>query len=209
MASEYAIHRFVGHGKLRHPAKGWDRLTPSGLASAFNVEHVAHHTNTQYFAPTSHKLAAASAVIPALGLALTPFVGPRRALSYGVGFAATYGAYEFIHRRIHTHAPRNAFGRWARRHHLAHHYKSPRTNHGVTSPIFDRLFGTHVPADKVKVPWQSPPLWLVDPATGDVRGEYRSEYELSRKRGGAAADETASPPVVDPAAARDASTGAH
>jgi len=200
MASEYAIHRFVGHGKLRHAPKGWGRLAPSGLAAAFNVEHVAHHTNTQYFAPSSHKLLAATAVIPTLGAVLTPFVGPRRAVSFGVGFAVAYGSYELVHRRIHTHAPRNAFGRWARRNHLAHHYRSPRMNHGVTSPIFDRLFGTHTPTEKLRVPWQSPPLWLVDPGTGQVRPEYQGEYELSARRPDAA---------NKPATETDGRLGAH
>ncbi len=181
IASEYAIHRFVGHGPLRAAPKGWGRLAPSGIAAAFNVEHVAHHTNTSYFAPTTHKLGAAAATIPTVTALMTPFVGLRRAASFGVGFSAMYGTYEFLHRRIHTHPPKNAYGRWLRRHHLLHHHKSPRMNHGVTTDLLDRVFGTLTPLEKVRIPWQSPPPWLVD-EKGAVRPEFADDYELSARR---------------------------
>lgn len=179
LASEYAIHRFVGHGPLRRAPEGRERLTPKGIAAAFNVEHVAHHTDTSYFAPTSQKILAASVAIPVVGAALTPFVGVRRAVSFACGLTAMYGTYEFLHRRVHTHPPKNAYGRWLRKHHLLHHYKTPKMNHGVTTPLFDHLFGTLVPAEKVRVPRQSPPPWLIDPATGDLRAEYQADYELA------------------------------
>lgn len=182
MASEYAIHRFVGHGPTKKmPARFVERLTPSGLAAAFNAEHVAHHADTSYFAPTSQKLLAATVAIPAIGAALTPFLGPRRAGSLALGFALTYGAYEVIHRRVHTHAPKGRFGRWARHHHLLHHHKTPKLNHGVTSPIFDHLFGTYQPAEKVRVPEAAAPRWLVD-ADGEVLPCYQAEYEIVARK---------------------------
>lgn len=182
MASEYAIHRFVGHGPGRTlPSSLRERLTPAGLAAAFNTEHVAHHKNTSYFAPTSQKLLAASVALPALGAALSPVLGVRRAAAFAGGFALTYGAYEVLHRRIHTHAPRGPFGRWARRHHLLHHHKTPKLNHGVTSPLFDHLFGTHQGAERVRVPAAAAPRWLVD-AKGEVLPRYQAEYEIVARR---------------------------
>ena len=182
-ASEYLIHRFVGHGPKRAPKESLlQRLTPCGLAYEFNREHLAHHADPSYFAPTPRKLAAAAAVIPALAGALTPVVGPRRAFSFAVGYGAAYGTYEFIHRRIHTHPPRGAYGRWARHHHLLHHHKTPRENHGVTTPLFDYLFGTKSELEKVRVPRKHPPDWLVDQATGEVAVEYADDYELVPRR---------------------------
>jgi hypothetical protein len=32
----------------------------------------------------------------------------------------------------------------------------------------------------VKVPRQSPPAWLVDPATGEVRTAFAADYSLTR-----------------------------
>lgn len=182
-ASEYAIHRFIGHGPKRTPKESFlARLTPRGLAAEFNREHLAHHADPSYFAPTPRKLAAAAAVLPVMAGALTPIVGSRRAVSFAVGFGVVYGAYELIHRRIHTHAPHSRYARWARHHHLLHHHKTPRENHGVTTPIFDYLFGTKSELEKVRVPRKHPPDWLVDPASGEVRVEYADDYELVPRR---------------------------
>ncbi len=178
-ASEYALHRFVGHGPMRRPeASLLKKLTPAGLAAEFNAEHVAHHADTTYFAPTPRKLRAAAVAIPALGGLLTPFVGARRAFSFAVGFAVTYGAYEVLHRRIHTHPPRGPYGRWARRHHLHHHHKTPKQNHGVTSPLFDLVFSTYAPPHRVKVPQAAAPAWMIDRATGRARPELADDYEI-------------------------------
>ena len=46
--AEYAVHRGLGH--------------KSGLKNPFTVEHLAHHADTSYFAPTPKKLVAATIV---------------------------------------------------------------------------------------------------------------------------------------------------
>lgn len=177
-ASEYAIHRFVGHGPKRSPPSSLlARLTPAGLAAEFNREHLAHHTDPMYFAPTERKLLAAAAATPVMMSALAPIVGVRRAASFGAGFAVAYGAYEVLHRRIHTHPPRGAYGRWMRRHHLLHHYKTPRSNHGVTSSVWDIAFGTLIEKERVRIPERSAPVWLLD-AEGRVRPELADDYEI-------------------------------
>jgi hypothetical protein len=177
-ASEYAIHRFVGHGPKRTPAATrLGRLTPRGLAAEFNREHLAHHTDPSYFAPTERKVLAAAATVPAIAAVLAPVIGPRRALSFAGGFAVTYGAYEVLHRRVHTHPPRGAYGRWLRRNHLHHHHRTPRANHGVTTPFWDHVALTHQPPERLRVPRRSAPPWLVGD-DGRVRPELAADYEL-------------------------------
>jgi hypothetical protein len=179
-ASEYALHRLVGHGAKRTvPRSLLARVSPSGLLAEFNREHLAHHADPTYFAPTSRKLLAAGALLPAVTGALAPVIGVRRAASFAAGFAITYGAYEVLHRRVHTHPPKGRYGRWMRRHHLAHHYASPRDNHGVTSPVWDLVFRTHVPPERVRVPPKAAPVWLTD-EHGEVRPELAADYELRR-----------------------------
>ncbi|MBS2014324.1 MAG: sterol desaturase family protein [Deltaproteobacteria bacterium] len=190
-ASEYAIHRFVGHGPKRKPAGSLlAMLTPKGIAAEFNREHLAHHADPSYFAPTERKVLAAAAVLPVVVAAMSPLVGVRRAVAFGAGFTLAYGTYEFLHRRIHTHPPRNAYGRWLRRHHLLHHYKTPRKNHGVTSALWDHVFSTYTPKEKVRVTDRMAAPWLAD-ATGHLRQEHADDYELvttsARARGDAAA----------------------
>lgn len=191
-ASEYAIHRFVGHGPKREPAGSLLRkLTPAGLAAEFNAEHLAHHSDPTYFAATARKLRAAAVGVPLVGVALAPLVGPRRAAAFALGFGLVYGGYELLHRRIHTRAPKGRYARWARRQHLLHHHKTPRLNHGVTSPLWDVVFSTHVPVERVRVPRHVAPAWLVN-ADGEVRPEFAEDYELvGKKRGDALAPDAA------------------
>jgi sterol desaturase/sphingolipid hydroxylase (fatty acid hydroxylase superfamily) len=160
--AEYALHDWVGH------------LTRG--RTDFSREHLEHHRREGYFAPTPKKARTAVLVLlPMGGLATWVFGLPG--LAFAVGFAAAYVSYEVLHRRIHTHAPRNAYGRWARRHHLHHHHRDARTNHGVTSPLWDWVFGTLAPCPEVRVPRKRAPGWLVDEA-GEVRPAYAAEYVL-------------------------------
>ncbi len=181
-ASEYLIHRFIGHGPKRTRPSGLAQVTPSGVAAAFNEEHLAHHTDPMYFAPTSQKAIAAVALTGTVTAVGSVVVGPRRALSFALGLTAMYLGYEVLHRRIHTHAPRGAYGRWMRRHHLYHHHKSPRQNHGVTSPIWDRIFDTETkPQERVRIPRRVAPAWMVDDR-GELRADYAADYELVGRR---------------------------
>lgn len=202
-ASEYAIHRFVGHGpRLVPPTTLRERLSPRGLMAAFNAEHVAHHTDTTYFAATRHKAIAACVAAPLTFAVVAPFAGVGRAASFTAGFVAVYTGYEVAHRLVHTNAPRTAYGRWMRRHHLSHHHRSPRANHGVTSALWDHVVGTHQPHERVKIPRSAAPVWLVDPATQDVRAEYAADYELVGRPGTeSSAPRRARPKGAEPVAA--------
>jgi hypothetical protein len=189
-ASEYAIHRFVGHGpKRERPAGLRAFLTPSGLAASFNEEHLAHHTDPSYFAPTHQKVVAAIAVTTAAAAIGSLLVGPRRGISYALGLGAMYAGYEVVHRRIHTHAPRGHYSRWVRRHHLYHHHKSPRTNHGVTSALWDKVFETEVEVkERLRVPRRAAPKWMVDDEDYELVGKDRSHVTGQSPRATAAAD---------------------
>ncbi|MCC6667271.1 MAG: sterol desaturase family protein [Polyangiaceae bacterium] len=172
--AEYSLHRFAGHAPRQRKSDQKARL----FDGDFGTEHQAHHTDTRYFTPTERKLKTAAVVLAAAGTLGSLAFGPRRALSFAAGFAITYASYEILHRRTHTHAPRGAFGRWARRNHLSHHFSNPGTNHGVTSPLWDFVFGTHVDHGRIRVPRRHAPPWLLD-AQGRVREEYAEDYELA------------------------------
>lgn len=101
-------------------------------------------------------------------------------VAYVLGLIGFYGAYEVLHRREHTHPGIGAYGRWARRHHFHHHFADARVNHGVTSPLWDLVFGTYRRPGVIKVPARLCMAWLLDPATGDVRAEHADHYELLR-----------------------------
>ena len=164
---EYLIHRWMGHDRRF-------RRTP------FGVEHIRHHIEGNYFAPTWKKLIAAAVIAIVVGLPAIALAGVVPGLAYVSGLISFYGVYEWQHRREHTHAGIGPYGRWARRHHFHHHFVDGRTNHGVTSPLWDLAFGTYATPTIIKVPAKLCMAWLIDPATGEVRAEHAVTYQLGR-----------------------------
>lgn len=169
---EYLLHRFVFHERI------------FGIAAA--REHTRHHGRVSWFAPWSSKLKLAAILLPPIFLAAALLGGLSTAVPLLSGLVAGWLAYEHLHRRIHTHAPISAYGRWARRHHLAHHLEDPSKNHGVTSPLWDWVFGTLVRSDVVEIPIAHLARfpWLV---SEDVPGEapqiasrWASTYRVRR-----------------------------
>lgn len=158
---EYLIHRFLGHEP---------RLRPNPFAA----EHVRHHSEGDYFAPTWKKLLAAAAVTGLLAWPMSRLGAPG--LAYLLGLMGFYGVYEVLHRRAHTHAGVGPYGRWLRTHHFAHHYSDARMNHGVTSPLWDLVFRTYRPVSTVRVPRKFAMSWLLDPVSGAVRQEHASRF---------------------------------
>jgi len=166
---EYVIHRWLGHDRRF-------RRTP------FGKEHLRHHIEGDYFAPTSKKLASAvvvTAVVAPLGIVLA---GTGPGLAYIAGLMGFYGIYEWLHRREHTHAGFGPYGRWLRRHHFRHHLSDARTNFGVTTPIWDFVFGTYRAPAQITVPPKLAMPWLIDPATGAVRAEHAATFALRTER---------------------------
>ena len=160
-AAEYGLHRFAMH-------------VPQGRGLA-SVEHLKHHADVTYFSPAPKKVASAAATT-AVAFPITAAVAGRRwASAFTVGLIAMYFGYEVAHRRIHTHPPRNRYGRWSRRSHLHHHFGAPTHNFGVTSPVWDRLWRTYDEPGVVTVPRRMAPEWLLEP-TGEVRAEFADDY---------------------------------
>jgi sterol desaturase/sphingolipid hydroxylase (fatty acid hydroxylase superfamily) len=175
---EYVIHRWMGHDRRF-------RATP------FGKEHVRHHVEGDYFAPTWKKVLAACVAAPILWAVVLRLAGAAPAAAYVAGLIAFYGVYEVHHRRDHTHPGFGAYGRWARKHHFHHHFVDARRNHGVTSPLWDFVFGTYEKPGKIEVPRKLRMAWLEDPSTGAVRADWADTFVLAPARGerrGAAGD---------------------
>jgi hypothetical protein len=177
--TEYGIHRFLGHRSPRAAAKS--RLGALG-GGDFGTEHMAHHADDRYFTPTVKKVAFATPVIAAMGAGGAAVVGRSVGFGFAAGFGAMYTAYEVVHRRVHTHAPVGAYGRWTHRHHLYHHYGDSKSNHGVTVPWWDRAFGTWADPGVVPIPPRKAPPWMVEPDSGTLRPQYAADYALAQKR---------------------------
>jgi hypothetical protein len=167
-AAEYGLHRFAMH-----------EMRGRGLPS---VEHLKHHADVTYFSPASKKLASAAGTTAVAYPLARAVAGRRRAMAFTAGMIVTYFGYEVAHRRTHTHPPRGRYGRWARRSHLHHHFGAPMRNFGVTTPVWDRVFGTYDEPGVVTVPRRMAPEWLLD-ETGGVRAEFAEDYVAKGNRG--------------------------
>ena len=170
--AEYMLHRFVFHGRS---ARG-----PGAK------EHRRHHAQADYFAPARQKAAAAVAAIAIVLPLSSAFVGVASGAAFTLGFVAMYILYEILHRRAHTHPPRNRYGRWRRKNHFAHHFADPRLAQGVTTPFWDNVFGTRLRVERVRVPRRLAMRWLVD-SSGEILDAYTADYFLVGARSG---DET-------------------
>lgn len=161
---EYAMHHWYGH-----IANGRNH---------FSREHLKHHAQAFYFSPTRQKLVFAglitAVVLPVSMLAWGPVIGG----AFTVGLVGAYAGYEWLHHRIHVAAPRTKYTRWSAHHHFSHHFACPKKNHGVTSPLWDYVFGTYQKPPQLRVPKRRAMPWLIDPNTGEVRAEYSDNYQL-------------------------------
>jgi len=134
---EYLLHRFLLHGRLlyRFPqtAPLWKRI------------HFDHHQDPNDL----------SVLFGALHTTLPPIfaiAGPIGWLIGGPGCAAlavataliVFCLYEFCHCIQHLpFTPKLAWLRRIKRHHLAHHFHSERGNYGITTSLWDHVFGTY------------------------------------------------------------------
>jgi dihydroceramide fatty acyl 2-hydroxylase len=131
---EYVIHRFAFHARV---SSYW------GITLHFLL-HGCHHkfpldSLRLVFPPVPAALVVAS-VHTALHLAL-----PRRmALPLFAGMGVGYVAYDCLHYLVHHHGsklPGTAL-QTLRRRHAQHHYKDGDKGFGISSPLFDVVFGT-------------------------------------------------------------------
>lgn len=164
--AEYVLHRFAMH-----------HLHGRGIMSR---EHLEHHVKAGWnFSPIL--LLSWLGVVVVGGAGLLPvawlLAGPVVAASVALGWAVAYFFYEYQHAASHLRSPRGRYSTWVRHHHFHHHFGHPMANHGVTTPLWDHVFGTWEDPGVIKVPRRMALPWLVD-EHGEVRPEYRDRYEL-------------------------------
>jgi len=169
---EYVIHRWLGHERR------FVRRT------MFGREHTRHHSQGDYFASAWFKLVAAVVVLVLVGVPAIALAGVEAGSAYALGLVGFYTYYEWFHLSLHVREGVGTHGRWARRHHFHHHFGDPRRNFGVTSPIWDHVFGTYAAVTQVFVPEKLAMRWLRDPSSGAFRAELAPTWVV-RTRGGA------------------------
>eukprot|EP00192_Tetraselmis_astigmatica_P017875 CAMPEP_0117662204 /NCGR_PEP_ID=MMETSP0804-20121206/7932_1 /TAXON_ID=1074897 /ORGANISM="Tetraselmis astigmatica, Strain CCMP880" /LENGTH=114 /DNA_ID=CAMNT_0005469095 /DNA_START=523 /DNA_END=867 /DNA_ORIENTATION=- len=93
--------------------------------------------------------------VPASGIAVFVLAGlygvlgeVTTCLATGVGVAVGYLAYDMIHYWCHHARSLPAFLEGQKRVHMAHHYRNHNVSFGISSPLYDYVFGTLPMAEK-------------------------------------------------------------
>ena len=119
---EYFMHRYVLH-----------RLAP----------HYQHHdepeTLAYIFAPLWLSGVSAAVLFVLLGLAAGSW---QQGALVEAGTVAGYLLYEALHVRMHSPVAGGPLLRALRKHHFYHHFADDSRCYGVTTPIWDHVFGT-------------------------------------------------------------------
>ena len=130
---EYVVHRFVLHRELRK----------DGFNLPGTLTHLTHHKNPQALDRLNVPLsegAPISVVYFALAWAATG--GWLSAVYLYTGMMVGYFFYEWLDFQAHHGSPRTRLVRYFKKYHMQHHHCDARARYGVTSPLFDYLFGT-------------------------------------------------------------------
>jgi len=123
---EYAVHAWLFHKKH--------------FLKIFIEGHAHHHQNPFGYDALPFF---ASALIGFLAVELLSPVMPQRdAFALIGGLAMGYFNYGLTHHLIHRREFTLPYYRYLQQFHFVHH-KKPRKNHGMTTDIFDRIFGTY------------------------------------------------------------------
>ena len=130
--TEYWLHRLVFH---------WEPDHPVGARLHFIIHGVHHdHPNDRL----------RLVMPPGASIPLALLFGGLFVLLFGTpaayplfsGFIFGYLLYDYTHFHLHHHTPTTKLGKRLREQHMRHHFQDHRYGYGVSSPLWDVVFGT-------------------------------------------------------------------
>jgi len=144
--AEYTLHRFVFHFRPRAP---WQER----LSFLFHgVHHAQPRCKTRLVMPPAVSLPLSLLFYGLFRLVIGGLIGaPTWIAPVFAGFTFGYLAYDLTHYATHHFRMQRGYFRMVRRHHMLHHAKTPNQRFGVSSPLWDLVFGTE-PRDAAPAP---------------------------------------------------------
>lgn len=136
--AEYLLHRYLFH---------W--ISENKYIQRFHfIMHGSHHLypkdKERLLMPPLPGLIMASFLFLGFYFIFFLFGIPDITWAYFPGFFLGYLLYSFLHRATHVNKPPKRFKHlW--KHHSLHHYKYPDKAFGVSTTLWDRVFGTMPP----------------------------------------------------------------
>lgn len=129
---EYLLHRFVFH---------LDRWIPQAAPLCFLI-HGCHHLDPSDASRDIMPLGASVPLFAGVLAAAMLLLGGGLGLAFFGAFTLAYLAYDVIHYGCHQWRLPGRVGAYLKRYHLVHHYADDGGHFGVTSPLWDWIWGT-------------------------------------------------------------------
>lgn len=130
--AEYLLHRFVFHYPARSKLGKW-------LVFMFHGNH--HHDprdKTRLVMPPAGGVPIMAALYLLFGIVIPqPWLQPFFAF-----FIIGYLVYDYIHYATHHFPMRGRMAKFLKHYHLKHHYSGEPGRYGVSSPLWDWVFGS-------------------------------------------------------------------
>lgn len=128
---EYMAHRFAFHMDTNTKLKAWIQYTFHGI-------HHEYPRDKQRVAMPP----VASVILSSVIIIIFRLVFGIPGFPLVAGFLSGYATYLLIHYSIHAKIPPKSFIGKLWMHHSIHHYKDDTVAFGVSSPLWDMVFGT-------------------------------------------------------------------
>lgn len=132
--TEYVLHRFVFHF---YPKSEWGR----------RIHFIFHGVHHDYPNDAQRLVMPPSASIPLAAAFYFLFraIFPTYMLDgFFAGFIMGYLFYDMTHYMLHHAKFSNPFWKKLKQHHMLHHYDDSTKGYGVTSDIWDKVFGSEL-----------------------------------------------------------------
>lgn len=128
---EYNVHRFIFHIPGTTPKKAKFQYTIHG------VHHEFPKDKERLAMPPVMSVTIATILLAVFRLFMGDF-----AFAFTAGFIVGYSLYLWVHYMVHAYAPPKNFFRILWLNHSLHHYKNGKMVFGVSSPLWDYIYGT-------------------------------------------------------------------
>ncbi|HLQ67490.1 MAG TPA: sterol desaturase family protein [Candidatus Limnocylindrales bacterium] len=135
--SEYLLHRYLFHYEPTHPTLKWVWYLIHG------VHHEQPQCKTRLVMPPILSIPLAFLFFGFFKIVVGGLLGaPLWVAPLFAGFVTGYISYDMLHYAEHHLSMKWGFLKFVKRYHLLHHFRTPEHRFGVSSPLWDYIFGT-------------------------------------------------------------------
>lgn len=139
--AEYLLHRFVFHFSPKNPSEKMKRF----LFLMHGIHHAQPRVKTRLVMPPALSIPLAALFYLFFWLIVDRLLNlPAQAPAVYAGFMLGYVTYDTTHYALHHFSFSGGYWQKLRRHHMGHHFKTHNMRFGVSSWVWDDVFGTNV-----------------------------------------------------------------